>query len=208
MRSFITPLAVVALCGALSATDAPLAPLATAQAKQDGDKQSGKGRGSDHGKGRGHDGRHDGEHGRGGSAGSHAEHRHERGHDDADHDHAHGHHDDGDDGRHHHRRRWSGEWEVDRFVAAQFNLIALHQLLGGDLAPLHVGVQPLPPGIRKRIARGKPLPPGIAKKLPPPRLLPVLPHVVGHEWQVVGRDLLLIQLGTLIVAEIIQDALD
>jgi hypothetical protein len=195
MRKAITFLATAALCAALTAVQAPFAPLANAEAGQGDGRGQGKGQGNGQGKGR--------EKSQGGTGGEDRGHRH--GHDDGDRD---GHHGHDDHHRHRDRGKWSGDWEVNAFVSAGFNLLALHQLLGGNLAPLHVGAQPLPPGIRKNLARGKPLPPGIAKKLPPPALVPVLPVVVGHEWRVVGRDLLLIQAGTLLVAEIIRDALD
>lgn len=65
--------------------------------------------------------------------------------------------------------------------------------------------QPLPPGIRKNLARGKPLPPGIAKKAAPPGMINRLPSYPGYEWQVAGTDLLLIQVGTAIIAEVLSD---
>lgn len=63
----------------------------------------------------------------------------------------------------------------------------------------------LPPGIRMNLARGKPLPPGIAKRQVPHDLLVRLPRYPGYEWQVVGTDLLLVTVGTLIVHEILKD---
>ncbi|MFC3532156.1 anti-virulence regulator CigR family protein [Vogesella facilis] len=63
----------------------------------------------------------------------------------------------------------------------------------------------LPPGIRMNLARGKPLPPGIAKRQVPHDLLVRLPRHPGYEWQVVGTDLLLVTVGTLIVHEILKD---
>ena len=63
----------------------------------------------------------------------------------------------------------------------------------------------LPPGIRKNLARGKPLPPGIAKKVAPPNVLARLPHYPGYDWQVAGSDLILVQVGTAIVADVLQD---
>jgi hypothetical protein len=65
--------------------------------------------------------------------------------------------------------------------------------------------QNLPPGIRKNLARGKPLPPGIAKKMAPQGMLGRLPQHPGYEWQVAGTDLILVQLGTAIVADVLRD---
>ena len=96
---------------------------------------------------------------------------------------------------------------------------------GGDAAQLSIGIRfeqarslavqggytgykPLPPGIRKNLARGKPLPPGIAKKAAPPALLRQLPQRPGYEWQVCGTDLVLVAVGTLIVAEVLKSVFD
>jgi len=65
------------------------------------------------------------------------------------------------------------------------------------------GYQGLPPGIQRNLARGKALPPGIARKRLPPQINSVLPVIAGHEWQVVGQDLLLVEMGTLLVVEIL-----
>ncbi|HLO96872.1 MAG TPA: anti-virulence regulator CigR family protein [Burkholderiaceae bacterium] len=66
----------------------------------------------------------------------------------------------------------------------------------------------LPPGIRKNLARGKPLPPGIAKRLPPPALHQRLPQYPGYEWQVVGKDLVLVAATTLVVAAVLNAVFD
>jgi len=68
-----------------------------------------------------------------------------------------------------------------------------------------VGYAPLPPGIAKNLARGKPLPPGIAKKLVPGSLLGQLPQHPGYEWHVAGTDLILVAIGTAIVADILRN---
>lgn len=70
------------------------------------------------------------------------------------------------------------------------------------------GYKRLPPGIAKNLARGKPLPPGIARTRVPGGMLNSLPNVEGHEWQISGRDLVLIALGTLIVVEVLQDVFE
>jgi len=111
-----------------------------------------------------------------------------------------------DDGHHHpDRERWQRDWQADEFQAAGFTAAILAGLLGQDTTALHIGAKPLPPGIAKNLARGKPLPPGIAKQQPSGYLLSTLPRVQGHEWYTVGRDLVLIQAGTLIVAEILRE---
>ena len=64
----------------------------------------------------------------------------------------------------------------------------------------------LPPGIEKNLKRGKPLPPGIAKQTLPYELqhrLPAPPS--GYERIIVGGKLLLVELGTQIVHDILMD---
>ena len=70
------------------------------------------------------------------------------------------------------------------------------------------GYRALPPGIARNLAKGKALPPGIAKQVPPQNMLALLPVIAGHEWQVAGRDLLLIAIGTAIVVEILEDVFE
>ena len=67
------------------------------------------------------------------------------------------------------------------------------------------GYQPLPPGIRKNLARGKPLPPGIAKRYAPTPMVSRLPVHPGHEWRVVGTDLVLVAIATAVVVDILID---
>ena len=69
----------------------------------------------------------------------------------------------------------------------------------------YVGYSPLPPGIRKNLARGKPLPPGIAKKMVPGPMLRELPAYPGREWRIAGDDLILVSLGNGLVVEVMGD---
>ena len=70
------------------------------------------------------------------------------------------------------------------------------------------GYASLPPGIAKNLARGKPLPPGIAKKAVPADMLRDLPYYPGHEWSVVGDNLVLIALSTALVTAVITGVFD
>lgn len=66
----------------------------------------------------------------------------------------------------------------------------------------------LPPGIAKNLARGKPLPPGIAKQSLPYDLLQALPPVRdGHERVIVAGKILLIEIATQIVHDVLTDVL-
>jgi Ni/Co efflux regulator RcnB len=62
----------------------------------------------------------------------------------------------------------------------------------------------LPPGIAKKVARGKPLPPGIAKKLSP-QMLATLPQRQGYEYAQVGTDVVLIETATRLVVDVLKD---
>jgi hypothetical protein len=66
--------------------------------------------------------------------------------------------------------------------------------------------QPLPPGMRNRLAQGKPLPPGIARRAVPPGLLVGLPVYPGYEYAVIGTSLVLLAVGTGVVAAILSNA--
>lgn len=67
-------------------------------------------------------------------------------------------------------------------------------------------VEALPPGIRKRLARGKPLPPGIAKQVAPAGLRSRIRLPDGYQIVEVGLDVLLVEVATGIVHDILMDA--
>ena len=67
----------------------------------------------------------------------------------------------------------------------------------------YTGYRALPPGIAKNLARGKPLPPGIAKKSAPSSIVRELPTYPDYEWKRCGTDLVLVQIATQIVAEVL-----
>jgi len=69
------------------------------------------------------------------------------------------------------------------------------------------GVKALPPGIRKNLARGKPLPPGIAKQVLPQDLEHVLPVRDGYHRVVVGLDVLLVEVATGIIHDVLMDVI-
>lgn len=57
----------------------------------------------------------------------------------------------------------------------------------------HVDYAPLPPGIRKKLARGKPLPPGIARRMAPIELRQQIPMCMnGWECILAGADMLIL----------------
>ncbi len=68
------------------------------------------------------------------------------------------------------------------------------------------GRKSLPPGIAKNLQRGKPLPPGIAKQVLPSGLVNVLPPPPrGYERIVVAGKILLVEIATQVVHDILED---
>ncbi|MFW6083867.1 MAG: anti-virulence regulator CigR family protein [Gemmatimonadota bacterium] len=67
------------------------------------------------------------------------------------------------------------------------------------------GIRSLPPGIRKRLARGKPLPPGIAKQVAPAGLRSRVRVPDGYRLYEVGLDVLLVEVATNVVHDILMD---
>jgi hypothetical protein len=66
----------------------------------------------------------------------------------------------------------------------------------------------LPPGIAKNLARGKSLPPGIAKRTLPQELHDQLPPVTdGYERVIVDGKVLLIEIATQVVRDVLTDIL-
>lgn len=68
-------------------------------------------------------------------------------------------------------------------------------------------VKPLPPGIRRKVARGGTLPPGIAKQVLPDGLRRQLPQRDGYDYNVVGTDVVLIERATNVIVDILRDVL-
>ncbi len=69
------------------------------------------------------------------------------------------------------------------------------------------GVEALPPGIRRNLARGKPLPPGIAKRTAPPELVSSLRLPHGYELVEVGLDVLVVEVATAVIHDVLTDVI-
>ncbi len=66
-----------------------------------------------------------------------------------------------------------------------------------------LGMQPLPPGIAKKVARGGSLPPGIAKRYFPGELLGQLPARPGQQWLFMGTDVVLLNTATQLILDVL-----
>ena len=69
------------------------------------------------------------------------------------------------------------------------------------------GLEALPPGQRKNLARGKPMPPGIAKRFPPDALRSSLSVPPQYDVIVVGWDVLLVEVATGIIHDVLMDVI-
>ena len=98
--------------------------------------------------------------------------------------------------------RYDGDRTAEHLLRAGITALEAHRLAQGERL---TGMDSLPPGIRKNLARGKPLPPGIAKKMVPGSMLGRLPVYPGYEWRMLGTDLVLIYLAQDVVADILID---
>lgn len=65
----------------------------------------------------------------------------------------------------------------------------------------------LPPGIRKKIARGGTMPPGIAKQALPDGLHRRLPPRDGYDYEIVGTDVVLVETATRVIVDVLKDVL-
>ncbi|MDY6984292.1 MAG: hypothetical protein SV422_14495, partial [Pseudomonadota bacterium] len=67
-----------------------------------------------------------------------------------------------------------------------------------------LGLRPLPPEMRRSLQPGQALPQNIVYHEMPANMRARLPVVDGHEWRIAGIDLLLVDSGTMQVADILR----
>lgn len=99
----------------------------------------------------------------------------------------------------------SGDVNLSVMVSAGISVGDARRLASGFEL---IGGKPLPPGIRKNLARGKPLPPGIQKTRLPGSFVNQLPYHEGFEWQRVGTDLVLVVSGSLVISDVLEGVFD
>ncbi len=81
-----------------------------------------------------------------------------------------------------------------------------HEHQGNGKGKGRKGIKSLPPGIAKNLRRGKPLPPGIAKQALPAGLIRLLPPAPrGYERVVLGGKILLVEVATQVIHDILED---
>ncbi|MCK9506018.1 MAG: RcnB family protein [Porticoccaceae bacterium] len=114
-----------------------------------------------------------------------------------------------DKAQHQHQRDHGSDSLVEDVVVGLV-YAGISQSAARELALSHnvTGYKPLPPGIRKNLARGKPLPPGIARQSVPGSLLAALPHHEGYEWRRSGTDLILVSIASAVIAEVLIDVFE
>lgn len=94
--------------------------------------------------------------------------------------------------------------DISGLITAGISVAAARDLFRGA-GGVPGSYKPLPPGIRKNLARGKPIPPGIAKTRLPGGYTGRLPQYPGYEWLGAGLDLLLVQTASGVVADVLFD---
>ena len=116
-------------------------------------------------------------------------------------------------GRNGRRGRGNGGGNDDGGVTVEFTAEFSFSLGDRDQIRAYYTSHPTPrleallPGIRKNLAAGKPMPPGIAKRFPPEALrssLSVPPHYHVIE---VGWDVLLVEVATGIIHDVLMDVI-
>ncbi len=107
-----------------------------------------------------------------------------------------------------------GRGNRDRAVAASHSIggVTLTVEMRGQIQEYYStrtasGAEALPPGIRRNLERGKPLPPGIAKKTSPPELVSRVALRDGYELVEVGLDVLLVEIATNVVHDVLMDVI-
>ena len=110
-------------------------------------------------------------------------------------------------GQNHQKSDEAGNTDVDILITAGIHLSredARRYALDSDLT----GLKPLPPGIRKNLARGKPMPPGIAKTRLPDSFISRLPAAEGYTWRVAGVDLVLVASASDLISGVLSNVFD
>ncbi len=109
----------------------------------------------------------------------------------------------------------SGDVATDRLLGAVIS--AVERALIGDYVrkaktsgrglPSGLAQRQLPPGLQKHIERTGRLPPGLEKRRLPGDLRALLPVRSGQDYRVVGNDIVLIEIATELILDVMKDVL-
>jgi Ni/Co efflux regulator RcnB len=102
---------------------------------------------------------------------------------------------------------WNGRYDNNFYIRLRFGGIDREEANRTARMNNFYGYKPLPPGIRKNLMRGKQIPAGLVWMPIPAAYMRSLPRYPGYEWRASGTDLVLVAVGTAIIADVIWDAL-
>ncbi|HSM05916.1 MAG TPA: anti-virulence regulator CigR family protein [Longimicrobiales bacterium] len=104
-------------------------------------------------------------------------------------------------------RRSGGDAVVEISGGITFSLGERERIVAWYSDHASPSVETLPPGIRKNLARGKPIPPGLARRMLPNGLESRLPVYEGYQRVQVGVDVLLVEIATGIIHDVLMDVI-
>jgi len=100
----------------------------------------------------------------------------------------------------------SGDLATDRLLGTVISAVE-RALIGDYVKKTRVSGQGLSPGLQKHIARTGRLPPGLEKRRLPGDLRALLPIRSGQDFRVVGNDIVLIEIATELILDVMKDVL-
>ncbi len=100
----------------------------------------------------------------------------------------------------------SGDVTTDRLLGTVISVVE-RALIGDYIKKTRVSGQSLSPGLQKHIERTGRLPPGLEKRELPGDLRALLPLRSGQDYRVVGNDIVLIEIATELILDVMKDVL-
>ncbi len=100
----------------------------------------------------------------------------------------------------------SGDVATDRLLGTVISAVE-RALIGDYIKKTRVSGRSLSPGLQKHIERTGRLPPGLEKRELPGDLRALLPVRSGQDYRVVGNDIVLIEIATELILDVMKDVL-
>ncbi len=100
----------------------------------------------------------------------------------------------------------SGDVTTDRLLGTVISAVE-RALIGDYIKKTRVSGRSLSPGLQKHIERTGRLPPGLEKRELPGDLRALLPVRSGQDYRVVGNDIVLIEIATELILDVMKDVL-